>query len=129
MTTFAVLLFFAIGLVGLTHIIVDSKFFAPIRDLARQSEIKLPFGHSLYDLLSCYQCAGTWVGILLSWTALPFLPIQWNFIKIALLPLVFLVSGGGISVLSVLARALIDWLTLNIQIPEALLNEDERDSE
>lgn len=48
---------YALATIGLTKIIVDSSIFSPIRDFVRK------YGHpKLYKLVTCYQCAGTWVG-------------------------------------------------------------------
>ena len=65
--TFTQLVFFAFATIGMTHIIVDSSIFAPVRDFVKE---KLPsfFG----KIIECYQCCGTWVGFfaafwLLSW--------------------------------------------------------------
>jgi len=129
MFTIAVLVFFALGLVGLTHIIVDSTIMSKWRKYVKDNDIPFLFGYKLYDMVSCHQCAGFWVG-LVGWPwALPFLSIEWSFLKILVLPVIALLSGCAISLLTMTSRALIDWLTLNVQIPEELWNEPETTDE
>jgi hypothetical protein len=120
----AIPLFFAIGLVGLTHIIVDSKIMSGWRERVRENDV--PFlGYKLYDMMTCHQCTGFWVG-LFGWPwAIPFLSIEWSFSKVFALPVVAILSGSAISLLAMMTRSCIDWLTLNIQIPEELWNEQE----
>lgn len=52
-------LLFVVATIGLTHIIVDSTIFAPIRDFLKKT---LP--PKVYAVFECYQCAGTWCGFL-----------------------------------------------------------------
>ena len=54
-------LLFCLGVVGMTHIIVDpATITKPFRDFVSK------YCFSWLDkLLSCYQCCGTWVGFLL----------------------------------------------------------------
>src|SRR5262249_32769390 len=54
------LILFCIAVIGATHIIVDGKIFQPVRDFVVKY---LPA--KLSELLSCYQCCGTWMGFLL----------------------------------------------------------------
>ncbi len=54
---FSQLAFFALVAIGMTHIIVDSSIFAPVRDWIRA---KMPGFVS--KIIECYQCCGTWVG-------------------------------------------------------------------
>lgn len=49
---------FSLGVIGMTHIIVDSSIFQWLRDLA---DAKLPAKFS--KMLHCYQCSGFWAGI------------------------------------------------------------------
>lgn len=51
------LLFFALAVIGMTHIIVDSSLFLPVRDWIKA---KLP--EFISKIIECYQCCGTWVG-------------------------------------------------------------------
>jgi hypothetical protein len=128
MSVFTVLLFFCIGLVGLTHIIVDSKIMSKWREYVEENDI--PFlGYKLHDLLTCHQCCGFWVGLLGGPWAIPFLSIKWTMPKLVAMPVVFLLCGCAISLLTMVSRAFIDWLTLNVQIPEELWNESEEKTE
>lgn len=129
---FNLLLFFAIGLVGLTHIIVDSKVFSNVRDKIEKANINF-LGHTLYDMITCHQCCGFWVGFL-GWVfAIPFLPIflniNWNIYQLIAIPAIAVLSGSAISLLSLFARSLLDWLTLNVQLPESILYDEETTDE
>ena len=53
-------LLFAVATIGLTHIIVDSSIFEPVRSWLKE---KLP--PKVYSVFECYQCAGTWCGFLM----------------------------------------------------------------
>jgi len=56
-------LLFILGVIGITHIVVDSKLFAPLRDWLGK-----PGGwlrSKVYQIVTCYQCCGTWVGLAL----------------------------------------------------------------
>lgn len=52
-------LLFAVATIGLTHIIVDSTLFEPIR-----SKLKDVLHSKVYKVFECYQCAGTWCGFI-----------------------------------------------------------------
>lgn len=54
---FASVVLFVLGSIGLTHVIVDSAIFAPVRSWL---EKWLP--SSVYKVFECYQCCGVWVG-------------------------------------------------------------------
>lgn len=56
---FVQLFLFVFGVIGLTHILVDGKIFQPVRDFLKE---RLPA--SVYSVLECYQCSGTWAGVL-----------------------------------------------------------------
>lgn len=51
------LILFALSVIGMTNIIVDSTIFAPIRNLAK---IKYP---KIGELMTCHQCSGFWCGL------------------------------------------------------------------
>lgn len=53
---------FMFGVIGMTHIIVDSKIFAPIRDWLQK---RLP--EKVSSVITCYQCTGFWCGLLTGW--------------------------------------------------------------
>ena len=57
--TIADIVLFALASVGLTHIIVDSELFSPVRDYLREA---LP--EKVFRVFECYQCAGTWCGFI-----------------------------------------------------------------
>lgn len=55
---------FSLGVIGMTHILVDSTIFQWLRDLA---DAKLPA--KVAKILHCYQCSGFWVGLFCGWAA------------------------------------------------------------
>ena len=65
--SFPLLVFFVFAVIGMTHIIVDSSLFEPVREWIKD---KL---HPFFSrVIECYQCCGTWVGFfvtfwLISW--------------------------------------------------------------
>lgn len=125
MIFFSILLFYLLGLTGLTLIVVDSKILNRWREeVVINSKITI-LGEPIYSMVTCHQCAGFWVGLFGSLPLLIWLPVEWNILKILSLPFMIFVLGGAISLLSVTARNLIDWLTLNIDIPIGDLLEQE----
>ena len=124
MELFSILLFFAVAFVGMTSIITESRLMAPVRDWVKEKDIPFIFGHKLIEMLECPQCSGFWVGSTLWPLVLPFLPFRWTGWQLLTLIPMGLLAGSAISILSVLTRALQDYLTLNITIPEGLLNEE-----
>lgn len=54
------LVLFALAVIGLTNIILDSSLFAPLRRGA-----KSVLSDRLYEIFECHQCMGTWVGMIL----------------------------------------------------------------
>jgi len=62
------LVLFVVGVVGMTHIIVDSKISAPVDEWIR------PRSPWLADLMDCYQCAGFWCGVALGLALLSYRP-------------------------------------------------------
>jgi MFS family permease len=124
MDNLLVLVFFVLGAVGATHIIVDGKVMSAVRAWVKDKHI--PFlGFELSDMLECHQCCGTWVGMLFWPVVVPFLSMEWTTWRLVALPAVALLSGCAISLLAVVFRSLIDWLTLSVSIPQELLNEQE----
>lgn len=117
-------LFFALGMIGITLIIVDSKLMLPVRNGIKESKIKF-LGHELYDMVTCHQCCGFWVGFLCWPSVLPFIHVDWTLLSILSIPVIAIMSGAAMSYLAMLARAIIDWLTLNIQIPPEMFDEEE----
>ena len=59
---------FILGVVGLTHIIVDSEISEPVYEWIR------PRNPRLAKLMDCYQCAGFWCGIALGLVLLSYKP-------------------------------------------------------
>lgn len=59
MDIFLQLFLFAFGTIGMTHIIVDSSLFAPVRDW-----LKRVMPEYISKVFNCYQCCGTWCGFL-----------------------------------------------------------------
>jgi hypothetical protein len=123
----AVLLaFMLVGMVGVTHIIVDGSIFAPMRRRLKKSQARI-FGHPIYDMVSCHQCMGMWVGLFCWPMTIPFWGIEIGWMIVPLIPGVAILSGGAVSILSVGARALIDWLHLNISIPLDFEEDDDQE--
>jgi hypothetical protein len=59
---FVQIVLFVLGTVGLTHIIVDSSLFKPVKEWL---QTRLP--ENVYKVFECYQCAGTWCGFVVGW--------------------------------------------------------------
>lgn len=62
------LVLFIVGVVGMTHIIVDSEISAPVYQWIR------PRSPWLADMMDCYQCAGFWCGVALGLALLSYRP-------------------------------------------------------
>lgn len=61
----AYILFF-FGVIGMTHILVDSTIMEPLRNWFDKN---LP--EKVSKLIHCYQCSGFWCGIICGWMAVP----------------------------------------------------------
>lgn len=74
---------YILGTIGLTHIIVDGRIAAPLRDLIEEpketidwyrnltcSQFKQSLWTMLKDLIVCHQCSGTWCGFLMGYLLL-----------------------------------------------------------
>jgi hypothetical protein len=55
---------FVLGVIGMTHIVVDATIFQWLRDLI---DAKLP--EKVSKLIHCYQCTGFWCGLFCGWAA------------------------------------------------------------
>lgn len=74
------IILFLLGTIGLTHIIVDSSIFAPLREWLKEKAptveepVKCFSGKWIAGkigyMMTCYQCAGTWVGFLMGFLLL-----------------------------------------------------------
>lgn len=64
-------LFFAVAVIGFTHILVDSSLFQPVRDW-----LKTKLHPYVYGILECYQCCGFWCGIIVSLILLSYNPFN-----------------------------------------------------
>jgi len=73
------ILFFIFGVIGLTHIVVDSQLMAPVRDWLKKI---LP--PKIFTIFQCYQCSGFWCGLICGW-----------FILTHSIPLVILAGCAG----------------------------------
>jgi len=56
------LFLFALGVVGLTHIIVDSTIMEPFRNAMQKW-----FPEKISYMVNCYQCFGFWAGLFCGW--------------------------------------------------------------
>ena len=94
-------LFFCLAVVGMSHIIVESVFFLPLREwLGKKSEQNnlLKF---INKIVNCYQCCGTWCGFLL------------GLVLLSYNPLVIFASGCVGSFVSYTAAVLLTYLETN----------------
>jgi len=109
-----------IGKIGITHIIVDGKIFEGLRKWVKS---KSEFAG---EAVSCHQCCGTYVGLLTFWIIYALIKshIPFNTPAIVTVPFMTLIYGGLISILSVFARSILDWITLSINIPSDWGNND-----
>lgn len=57
-------LLFVVSVIGMTHIIVDSDMplVAWLREYSKKLLAKIPPKDHWQEILSCYQCCGTWCG-------------------------------------------------------------------
>ena len=118
----AALLFFLLGSVGLTHIVVHGKIFDNIRAQIEKDRPKIgPL--ELHDIITCYQCAGMWVGMIFGMAMTPFWGISWSPLMILFYPGLLIIAGGATSYLAVLANQVTDWFEFNIGIP--IFDDDE----
>lgn len=62
------LLLFVLGVIGMTHIVVDSEISEPVQEWIAP---RLPVVARVMD---CYQCAGFWCGIILGLASLSHRP-------------------------------------------------------
>jgi len=85
------LVLFILGVVGLTHIVVDSVLLEPVHAWIK------PRSKCLAELMDCQQCAGFWCGVLLG----PLL--SWN-------PLVWVICGFAGSFLAQLGYWMLEAL-------------------
>jgi hypothetical protein len=63
------LILFILGVVGMTHIVVDSEISEPVHAWV---EPRLP---AVARVMGCYQCAGFWCGIALGLMLLSYSPL------------------------------------------------------
>jgi len=70
------ILLFMLGVIGMTHIIVDASIFQWLRDFL---DTTLP--EKISKLIHCYQCTGFWCGLLCGWAAFP--GVTWQQIFLA----------------------------------------------
>jgi len=90
--SFAQLGFFVLAVIGMTHIIVDSSLFQPVRDWIKNK------WHPFFSrIIECYQCCGTWVGFFAT-----FWLISWH-------PAVILLGGCAASFLAYSAAVLLTY--------------------
>ncbi len=129
--SFWVLFILVFGSVGLAHIIVDSKALAAWRQKMEDSHWKIPLvDREVGEMVNCHQCAGFWTGLLGAVLMTPYFDFQWTLFRALYYPALVFLVGCATSLLSVKARALIDWLNFSINIPLGDFNEeDEENSE
>jgi hypothetical protein len=103
--SFGDFLLFATAAIGFTHIMVDSVIMQPLRDWimrrAQGTGLFRWFWGKLNKILSCYQCAGFWCGLI---TGACLIDIS---------PLVIFMSGCATSFLALTAAHFIQYLEAN----------------
>jgi hypothetical protein len=92
---------FVLATIGMTHIIVDSSIFSPVRSLLEKI---LP--SYVYKVFECYQCSGTWCGFFIGWTLLVY---PFDFDLVTKIGIVFSCGCAG-SFLSTLAATFLNYL-------------------
>ena len=109
---------FTFSSIGLTHIVVEGMVLTDWRKRVKDSHKKVPFSNKEWgDMLDCHQCTGFWCGMACAILLIPFVEIEWTFLRLLFsVPLIVLL-GFAASYLSVAGRALIDWLTFSVNIP------------
>jgi len=84
---------FIASVIGMTHIIVDSTIFEPVKNF-----IKDYVPNKVYSALNCYQCSGTWCGFLCGWAI-----VSNNFF-------IIIMCGFAGSFLAVLGASVLNYL-------------------
>jgi len=96
-------LLFVLGVIGVTHIIVDPA--AIVQKPRNWSEKNLPVWFN--DLISCYQCCGFWIGVILGIPMfLSVIGLHW----LIGLPLLFFTCGGAGSFVATLSAVYLNYL-------------------
>lgn len=102
-----VIFLFAFGCIGITSIIVDGEIFKKLREY-----LKLIGPEFINKLLSCYQCSGFWVGIIIG--SLLFLNDFFKEIESGYVVFTaILLSGGASSALSYFWALYLTYLEAN----------------
>ena len=99
---FAQLVFFSLATIRMTHTMVDSNLFAPVRDFAKA---RLP--EFVSKILECYQCCGTWVGFFT------------GFWLISCHPIMVLMAGCAGSFLAYSAAVLLTYFEAQSVVPSS----------
>lgn len=60
---------FVLGVIGMSHIVVDSEISEPVHEWIK------PRSRFLADLMDCHQCSGFWCGVLLASVLLSYNPL------------------------------------------------------
>ncbi len=127
--SFWVLFILIVGSVGMAHIIVDSKALADWRKKMEDSDWKVPLVNlDVGEMVNCHQCVGFWTGLLGAILMTPYFDFQWTFFGVLYYPALVFLVGCATSLLSILARSLIDWLNFSINIPLGDFNEEDEEN-
>lgn len=107
-----IILLFLFACAGITSIFIDSNLFAkPRRYLAKILPSKI------YDVITCYQCCGTWVGMILGYFMILHGVAQWDQVH----TLAYILAFGGAGSLASWWSNLLKELVLShtmIEIPD-----------
>lgn len=98
------IILFILGVVGMTHIVVDASIFAWLRDLIdKHLPEKVAAG------IHCYQCTGFWCGLFCGWIMLSN-TWWWHFLPLPESPLRVFVAGCAGSVLANIVALYMNYL-------------------
>ena len=97
---------FVFGSIGLTHLLVDSAIFAPMRDF-----LQVRLWPKVYKIFECYQCCGVWVGFLtgLLVYGIPLILVERYYAAVV----ATIVSGWAASFLAYGGAAMLSYLEAN----------------
>lgn len=107
-----------LGAVGATHILIDGRIFESVRTRIVNSEYTKKYCPFIVDWLTCHQCGGFWVGLIMTLLNLH-----------TLNPVTLLLMGSSVSLLSMMSKALLSYWEMNLvvdlnDIPQGPINEE-----
>jgi len=91
--------------ISMTHIVVGSSIFGPVRKIVFQSEKRLM--KLIAELISCHQCSGFWIGSIVS---MLFAVIDHGYINLRIVAESFMICGPVVSLFADLFYRFKHWL-------------------